>query len=167
MAVGGLTQGAFVGPDGLGDARQRGVQRDRLAVPPVDDVPEARCRGAARTEGGTLLILAMNACSMARMSSLRTSIFPATEVITSKSVPSDVTIGSFRRCLAGYKVSTQQKALRFHLFQNRAYAERTAASHAACTVSGRCGALWHPMAMRTALSISTIHRTWRCPRSSR
>ena len=47
----------------------------------------SRKRAAAappHTEGGTLLILAMNACSMARMSSLRTSIFPATEVITAR-----------------------------------------------------------------------------------
>ena len=45
------------------------------------------------TDGGTLLIRPMNDCSIARISSLRASILPATAVIRSKSVLSDPPAG--------------------------------------------------------------------------
>ena len=65
----------------------------RLGVPSVDDIPESGCRNASPDRRRHVDHPLMNDCSIARISSLRASILPATAVIRSKSVFSDPAAG--------------------------------------------------------------------------
>src|SRR3954453_5718811 len=72
-------------------------------------------------DGGTLIICPMNDCSIARISSLRASIFPATAVIRSKSVLSDAPTGVVIEFLSMIFVSVVFSTQRGHVWFPRSY----------------------------------------------